>query len=371
MRDEKKNGISVRYPDEIGFAFNPCLVIAEGEKMSTMEVFIYVEGEEQNGKTVSIKEFNGMCYADMREYVQSYFDDIDFGVDYTKPTKTDMGIRLSFEVRAFTARHIVVAYFQFDVFYIWGALKVGGKEVYNGRRTLTCFKGYPFTFGIYSPGNSSILVGTDGVSEDMVRLPEQGVWNVPLNPDDAINYFTINDDSEEEGGYISNVTFDKTFDMTFQHIGSLLEQGKIRVNVEDDCENGYYLRWVNRHGFYCYYLFKPGERTVKASSDGVFLRNNLMAYSMEYGYGTGVGRLQGMKREEVQPICAPLVDSETWDMLSDIATSPCVDLFVGYKSDIPRWVSVSIGAASYTKKGAVLQDFVCQITMPEIPVQKL
>ena len=30
MRSETKNGITLKFPDEVGFVFNPCLFIAEG-----------------------------------------------------------------------------------------------------------------------------------------------------------------------------------------------------------------------------------------------------------------------------------------------------------------------------------------------------
>ena len=79
-----------------------------------------------------------------------------------------------------------------------------------------------------------------------------------------------------------------------------------------------------------------------------------------------------MKREDVVSLCAPLVDSETWDMLFDIATSPCVDMFAGYKDgEGAKWLSVTVVAGSYTKIGAVLQDFICSIQLPDINIQKL
>ena len=78
-----------------------------------------------------------------------------------------------------------------------------------------------------------------------------------------------------------------------------------------------------------------------------------------------------MSREDTIPVCAPLVDRETWDMLFDIATSPCVDLFAGYKDGLVKWLPVTAVTGSYTKTKAVLQDFVCNIVLPEVQIQKL
>ena len=110
----------------------------------------------------------------------------------------------------------------------------------------------------------------------------------------------------------------------------------------------------------------------KTTRDSVFMLNNLLAYDMSYGYQGYTGRQQQMSREDTIPVCAPLVDSDTFDMLMDIATSPCVDLFAGYDADNrPQWIAVTINAGTYKKTKAVLQDFVTNIVMPEVQIQKL
>ena len=79
-----------------------------------------------------------------------------------------------------------------------------------------------------------------------------------------------------------------------------------------------------------------------------------------------------MSREDTIPVCAPLVDSETFDMLFDVATSPCVDLFAGYDEEgTPKWISVTVQDGTYKKSTQVLQDFVCHIVMPDVSIQKL
>lgn len=366
MRREEKDGITLAYPDEIGFAFNPCLLIAEGEKLTRMSIRIS-EGDSSN--TIYLDSIKGKCYADVREYVQSVFDTLAFSdIDYREEQRTELGKRISFYVEVTKEDNNTMVSFSFDVFYVWGALKIGGQEKYNGSRTLTWFRGFPFTVGVYAAGGGSIMVARDGVAERYINLPDQGVWNIPFKKkDDAKKYYLLSDCT----GAFTEVEFDNTFDMTFRYskVGSKNE--KIRINIVDDYDEGYYLRWINRHGFYCYYLFKSGDEARKVTSDGMFMRNNLLSYDMSYGYQGYTGRQQQMSREDTIPLCAPLVDSDTWDMLFDIATSPCVDLFVGYDNGVAKWLSVSITSGSYTKIKATLQDFVCSIVIPEVPLQRL
>ena len=363
MREQTKNGVTLRYQDEIGFAFNVCLIEANGVELSRIDVAMST-GEQRD--YFSLYSFGGKCYCDVRDYVQAFFDTMGFGnVEYSRETKTDMSKDVSFEIVAVLNDGTEVS-FTFNVFYIWGALKVGGQEVYNGFRTLTWFKGYPFTFGMYAAGGGSVLLSKDGVANRFVSLPEKGVWNVPMLPsDDGTGYYLISDSI----GNVVEATFDTTFDITFK-AGAGRGEDRLRINVVDGCE-GLYLRWVNRHGFYCYYLFKVGDEQRKSISDGIVIRNNLLSFDSDYGYKGGAGRLQQMSREDVVSVCAPLVDGETWDMLFDITTSPIVDLFAGYKDDKPMWVSVTIAAGNYTKSRADLQDFVCNVVMPEVDVQKL
>ncbi len=366
MRTEKKERVTLKYPDEIGFAFNPCLLVATGEAIEGMTVNIR-NGEQR--EFANYEAFRGACYADLRELVQGFFDTQAFeAVDYGKEQKTKLGVLLSFEVAVYD-RNIGDNEFRFDVFYIWGALRTGGRETYNRYRTLTWFRGYPFVFGIYASGGGSVLLNRDGVPNRFISISEQGVWNVPLLPSDiAKEYYTISDST----GAFTEAVFDATFDMTFKYQGGVETTERLRINVVDDCDGGYYLRWIDRHGFYCHYLFKAGEEQRKVTSDGVFLRNNLLAYDMTYGYQGVAGYRQAKQRDDIIEVGAPLVDSETWDMLFDITTSPCVDMFAGYDDEgAPKWVSIGIAAGTYAKKRASLQDFVCNIILPETDVQKL
>lgn len=365
MRTATNNSVTLKYPDAIGFAFNPCLLVVDSDSASKMAITVSTSEKSEN---INLDALAGKCCADVREYVQTFFDTMEFGtVDYSKVQKTGMGKTISFAVTV-TKTDDTEATFSFDVFYVWGALKIGGQETYNGYRKLTWFRNFPFTFGVYAAGGGSILLSKDGVADRFVNLSEQGVWNIPMkSTDNAKSFYLVHDCT----GAFVEVTFDSTFDMTFRYSGGGTKTKKIRIEVVDDYDEGYYLRWIDRHGFYCYYLFKAGDKQSKVTSDNLFMRNNLLAYDMSYGYQGYTGRQQQMSRTDSVPVCAPLVDSDTFDMLMDLVTSPCVDLFAGYRDGIPQWLSVTVAAGTFTKTLAELQDFVCKINLPDMAIQKL
>ena len=163
--------------------------------------------------------------------------------------------------------------------------------------------------------------------------------------------------------------FDHTFDFTFR--GLLNMATKITCKVDNsDC--GIYLRWINRHGMWCYWLFMQGNETSQVSNDGEFIRNNMQDYSYKNGYHGGSGRKQRKMEETTLPVCAPLIDSITYDFLYQMATSPVVDMFMGYDDNgNARWMAVNVSVGNFVKQRVSLQDFEANIILPETNVQSL
>lgn len=368
MRTATIGEVSIQYPDEIGFAFNPCLVIAETEDGIDLMRLEITDGEETI--TEQRDGFGEKCYIDFREYVQGFFDTNEFGeLEYTEVEKTKLGKSVSVQI-AITDKNELATNFSFDVFYIWGALRAGGQEKYNGYRTMTWFVGYPFSVGVYANAATSVLLSRDKVANKILEIPGQGVWNVRIDDELAKRYIKVSDVE----GELRETTFDESFDLTFRMSlqGTLTE--KVRVNVvRCDVSDGVYLRWVDRQGFFQYYLFEQGNETRKVTNEGEFLRNNLLAYDMTYGFTGGNGRQQTKGREDTIQICAPMIDEDTFESLFDLTTSPLVDMYLGTDEyDKPRWLSVNIQAGNYTKeKGKSLRDFMCNVVMPDMTIQKL
>ena len=365
MRQTTINGITIKYADAVGFAFLPCIIKASGSNLSWIEVIIRYNNIE---RSYNVETLNGSCITDFKTYVQALFDGrihaaYDWTIDYDSSV---LYLQVGIEVNAYDDRDEQLASFDFRTNMVWGAPKYG--ETWNGYKRITWFTHYPFTFGIYlSKLNANLLIGYDGAPNKLLKIPINGMvdFYAGILPSGA-KYWNIYD----YDGEIQQGTFDNSFDLTF----SLTTGGKksllLRID-RDDTESGIYLRWIDRHGFIRYWLFAAWEETREIASDLSFIRNNLDDYL--YGYYGDNGRRQGYERTDSIKLCAPLVDSDTFDMLQDLASSPVVDMYLGgdWSQEEDQWMSVTIKAGSYTKSTACLQDFVCEMIINNINVQRL
>lgn len=361
MRQTTKNGITIKYADAVGFAFLPCIIKASGLGVASIETTII---RETKAHTYSVESFADSCIMDYREYVQALFDGISFGnLDYSRESqKSNLGANFTIIVNIKNSEGIELTTFSYTTFYVWGAMRAG--ETWNGRKKLTWFTHFPFSFGFYLNAASQILVGYEGAPSRMVKPGIDGIVdiNASVLPSKA-RYWNIYD----YDGKIELGTFTDVFDLTFA-MASGGKQSLLARIERNDSEKGIYLRWVDRHGFYRYWLFTQGDESRAISSDTSFLRNNLGEYDDTiYGYLGANGRRQGYGREDTIPLCAPLVDRETYDFLQDLASSPVVDMYLGGD----KWQSVTIKAGTYTKTTAELQDFVCNLVINNTQIQQL
>ena len=362
MRQTTINGITIKYADAVGFAFLPCIIKASGSGVASIETTI---SRETKAHTYSVEAFADNCIMDYREYVQALFDGISFGnLDYSRESqKSNLGATFNITVKVKNSEGSNIAIFSYTTFYVWGAMRAG--ETWNGRKKLTWFTHFPFSFGIYMSEADDLLVYADGrITSKLIELAGKGIYEITSK---VLKAGSKSYSIKDYGGKIQQATFDTTFDFTF-YLKTSSSYTELAVIKADNTEKGIYLRWVDRHGFYRYWLFTQGDESRAISSDTSFLRNNLGEYDDTiFGYLGANGRRQGYSREDTIPLCAPLVDSETFDFLQDLTSSPVVDMYLGSN----KWQSVTIKAGTYTKTTAELQDFVCNLVINNTQIQQL
>ena len=365
MRTQTKSGITLEYPDKFTFMFNPCLfLVRSGAKAMTI---VLSDGDETE-HTLNYQAYGGAVYGDVRATVQLFLASQEFAVDYTQNVyDTRKEAALTADVVVTKIDNTEVTFSGILVDYIWGALAPTGKDVFNGYRKRTWFTQFPFSFGVYADTASSTLLVRNDTTGTTIPLTNYGMYAVThaaMNP--LANTIKIYD----YAGTLQQATFDMTFDFTFllaQNVAQTL-LGDIDV---DGCSEGVYLRWINRHGFYDYYLFKQGTEQGKTGTDMTFDRNDLLQWSLGYGYQRGAGRRAAYTRENTLALCAPLVDADTWAWLQDVATSPVVDMFVGANRDDDKWVSVTAQTGTLSDTHKPLQDFTLTIALANTPLQRL
>ena len=360
MRNSTIGGITLYYPDALVMAFNPTMWhIASGiERMKislTANLTTY---------RLTAEAINGEAWADTQQYIQTLFSPQVTGiVDYTDPdgdATTFMGVSVQVEAVIDENNSVI---FNVSFSAVWGGLSTQPFDVFNGYRKVTWFTNFPFSFGAYVPTTTSVQIGTGSVN-----ISAEGIYDfVPT--DNGANTMQVID----LGGVIQQGVFDGTFDLTFQAIsggGNPNVLGLIELDRVHD--EGIYLRWIDRHGFSSYWLFKVGDEQHTVSQIIAACRANYAAYNERYGFVGNAGERGAMQRDDIVPLCVPLVDKKTWEYLQDVATSPIVDMYGGLDSNNnPIWIQVSVQAATYTKTRDELQDFVINLLPPQTPVQRL
>lgn len=336
MRTHKIGSITIDYPDELCFAFNPQYVAVT----TSVDVTTTISG---NGKEYKDKRspFNGKARIDISSYLRSLFS-ID-NKELVTSTLATVNIETNESVFTFTTN------------CIWGAINIG--EVFNAGRKVTWFHKFPFTFSMYIPAGSSLRTRFDRNKYSSI---DAGTGVVNLLPSDIFQdakdmaVFRL-DTGDSDGG-----VFAMTFDYTFKKVG---DGTVINHLIIDDSECGVYLRWIDRHGFYQYYLFKNGDKVSQSANEGELIYQDHNDLNFTYD---GVSRYQGKTMKNTIKACATLVDKDAFNMLSTLHSSPLIDLYID-----GNWVPVNIVAGSFTNTGADLQDFEIQITMPETITQML
>lgn len=335
MRTTEFNGHTITYPDETCFAFNSQIVTVDRVTSDvTFRVGTYspIDKRSPIGGKVSI---------DISEYIRAWM-----GV-----TQTDIPSGYSLSLSVIIGGQTFYATLK----PIWGAINIG--EVFNPSRTVTMFRKFPSTITLFSPVGDNVKVRYDeNVYANLLIGSGLRHWDFNEEFKDAKDFGMIKILNTPE----APSTFQFSFDRTFKRIPD--DAVFIKV-LFDDSDKGIYIRWIDRHGFLQYWLFQEGDLTGKSSNQGELL--NVEYRDERYDY-YGMNRYQGKTYQMTLKACAPLVDKDTFKMLSTLHSSPIVDMYIDEK-----WIPVNIVAGSFIYSGADLQDFEIQITMPETITQMI
>lgn len=340
MRDVHDGLVRVRYPDYI-FCFNRCsmLIDSPNNTFTVREAQITVsEGMKQ--KYGYWKAYNGEINADIRKLLQAFFDEDEF-FGATQGTCKKLHIRFDVSNLPFDEDEEEgdLDTLEFDTLVYWGALRPYEQFDPYKTRKVKCWEGYPFTVDITPDkidvdiSEAQLEIGSD-VNVDIVEIDaERKMMRLPYDYGDSRTIFLTG----IESGMIWR------YDLVWvEYIG---------------CEaKGVYLRWIDRYGRLCYYLFKKGVRKDKTSVYGSVIRDNTTDAIRRMGYG----------REISVALCAPSADVETMNEIEDIVTSPLVDM---YEDGI--WKAVTVKAGTFSRSTEVLQDFEFEIEMQDIEAQRL
>lgn len=345
---------TVRYRNttSILFAFNPN--IYEVEVNEPMTIKTHIECGSVAYTDERMPDANGYCRLDVSEYMKALFADFD-KVDIS-PTSKRATIRIEAGSEEVFSKEYTV---------IFGSIYPG--ETFNPSPSTThWWKNMPQTFSWYHAGGS-IAIQYDGepYEADIVMQLDNGIVTVPLS-----NMFPPQSDPMRTAEFqdmtdgVQLTTFTMEFDGTFQPGENNTQLHRFIVHDDD---RGVFIRWLDRHGMWQYWMMKAGATSYTDAVYGELLN---MITDTGIPYDVYVQRMEGKTAAAKMNVCAPSVDKDTHTFLCGMCSSPHVSMLMG-----GLWMPIQIAAGTHTwafdSKRRKLQDFEISIVLPEIPTQKL
>ena len=325
MRTLTVNGKAITYPDKLAFAYNPNPIVITGSEQETIS--IVGTGKTYNDTRAA---YNGKISIDVSRYLQMF-------VGKDTPS-AEVVVEVAGQTLDFTV--------------LWGAINIG--EKFNASRKLTWYRNLPFTVSMYIPEGGAVSKRYEDTSYESASIAT-GVQE--------INPHTLFTEDKKAfirmlGGDLVGV-FEYTFDYTFLNI----DDNSFIIELEpNNCIEGVYLRWIDRHGFRQYRLFVKGETSDKSSTEGEELETDYTDEMPRYG----VKVYQGKSVERSVKLGAPNVSDEEYERLKMLDSAAWVELYVNGK-----WVPVRIKTGTVKTVGDHLHDYECEMLLPDIISQSL
>lgn len=376
MRTVNTGEYIIEYPGVVAFVFSPVIIRVrrlQGINLTFAAVKVY-RNETLYWYELREVDHSGQVIFDASRYLQMLLNDIEHSyIDYSqrlsynpnfrKNTRVEVLLYTDKEVNE-TTEHKASHLINFDA--VWGCLDIN--ERIGGYFRRKWFINYPFTFDLYSKTGNYFDVYADGKHDEQV-------FNISLKQDSTnptiCNPYLVNP------GKLFVPPSRELYLAAHgcKHICNGVESTGVTSYslLIDRSTSGVYLRWIDRQGQYCYYLFKSGAESTKSNKDRTFIREEMTfpdRYN-EYGLHKGDGNRIVKSSEASVVLVAPLVDSNMFDFLVSLLASPVVDRYMGTEGSVTTWQRVNISAGTANKSTKKLQDFSITIELPKQNQQQL
>lgn len=353
MREFELYGGYLTAPDEVVFAFNPCFLhlrdISE-QKVTIIITDASMGGDGQQVARISLQLYDRSADVDISAYLRSAFAGIGKRTDTFK---------------ASTNLQVSIGDVSFTMTVIYGAMLPG--EVFNPSRTVRLWSAYPQVVPFFSFGGDTIFLQKDDAQRgEFINGGYLGNFEQYDNTKESTPMTKDGQIAIRPAGTKHSSTFSMEFDGTFTGI-----EGMTIINIEVDdrpqCDDHIFLRWLDKWGFWQYWLCKIGSIEVSDAVVGgalTFLTGTTYPY-----YAT---RNIGKSMVKQVSACATNLTEEEWKMLSTIKGSINVCAF---DTASQSWVPVNVAAGASTWKmgnqANHRQDFPLKVVFPTIQTQRL
>ena len=312
---------TIRYPEEIAFAFNPSPLLINGSSGQYITATM-TDGTHTHAERRIVFATN--CQFDLSALARAILSEIEKeepSVSQTTDTKHTISVVVSVETYI-SANNIIT--FTFQSTYVFGLLRHG--EEFNTIRHRTYWRSYPFTLGVFAEAGNSVALIIDGSAQSLQTFQDTGIYELPVDTLGVTESLIVQDNI----GQISATTFPVVFDLSFSAIDGDEIVDRITLEVsEEECPKALYLRWLDNQGSYCYWLFSwLGDSDVSEVTEDI-LRNDMNHYAEAVGYQGWYGHREKRASTMTKQAGASMVDADTFAFLRTLLTSPRVDRYIG------------------------------------------
>lgn len=248
-------------------------------------------------------------------------------------------------------------------------------------RHLRWWKNLPFTFDFRHVDTA--VVEPDGGVSSVVTLPvityNETYERVRIDPRamnwDANKVLRVRTNSND--GFAIRIATAQDTDHVFGTSMVYDAYNEVVLHVDDEplSEHSVYLRWLNRHGEMCYWLFKPyaSKRTIKSTS--VHRSMTLDERFVDSIRPSADIRTRELKRELT--VYTELLQKWEYEHVAELLDAPYADMLLllldGYNlpAGVVRWQRVHVKPTSYNENLRLVSDrdqnrqFVITIELPE------
>lgn len=258
----------------------------------------------------------------------------------------------------------------FTVWALPGALDAG--ETYSSNRRVRLYPNWPQTVTVGRSGSGATFSGTM-VAAGAKNYTDSGMEG-PTSEAALVQLIRDQSGAADLNKLLAGIDPGlKCYDIS-QEAGALQYGGlttrPFTVDTTPMTSGRYFLRWLSRSGGIRYWLFYGGDYKFAASSANTFTRRytgdsntpDNRCYRNEFKANMVAGR--------TLTLGAPAVTDEEFELLTDMAVSPVVDLLTGLSVTAPTWTRVAVAAGTYTRNrrraDPNLQDFEITVTLPTL-----
>lgn len=344
------------------FGFNPCFLTFSGVTSVDTIRLDFSDCSEYGGGEVlgrmKVHLLNGYAHVDISAYLRAEFGGRAKGADIFRTSS-----RVAVQIGDGTSLEEELEYT-----VVYGAMLPG--EVFNPSRTVRLWSAYPqvVSYFLPQPSEATLYIQRDEQIPEQVLMMQ---WQEAMmdNYDNSVGSAPMQKSGQiiivpkSEGTMTS---FAMQFDGSFTGI-----DGNTIINITVDnrpqCDDHIFLRWLDKWGFWQYWLCKVGDVQLTDAVVGsalTFLTGTTYPY-----YAT---RNIGKSLVKQVSACATNLTEEEWKMLGTIKGSVNVCAFdIASQSWVP--VNVTAGASAWKmgNQSSHRQDFPLKVVFPTIQTQRL